>query len=59
MDDLPVLLDVPDRETGDLIADSIPLKKSCSKKWAALIKKIYEVDLSPLFAPYENNFDHQ
>ena len=32
-----------------VIADFMPLKKSCSKTWAALIKKIYEVD--PLRCP--------
>ena len=32
-----------------IIADVTPDKKSCSKKWASLIKKIYEVD--PLECP--------
>ena len=32
-----------------VIADTAPAKRSCSKKWAALIKKVYEVD--PLYAP--------
>ena len=32
-----------------IIADTTPTKKSCSKKWASLIKKIYEVD--PLTCP--------
>jgi Zn finger protein HypA/HybF involved in hydrogenase expression len=32
-----------------VIADTAPAKRSCSKKWAALIKKIYEVD--PLSCP--------
>ena len=37
-------------EKGEhVIADSIPPKKSCRKTWAALIKKIYEVD--PLCCP--------
>ena len=32
-----------------VITDFVPPKKSCSKTWAALIKKIYEVD--PLSCP--------
>ncbi|MGA1845332.1 MAG: transposase [bacterium] len=32
-----------------VIADTAPTKRSCSKKWAALIKKVYEVD--PLVCP--------
>ena len=32
-----------------IIVDITPTKKSCSKKWASLIKKIYEVD--PLECP--------
>jgi len=32
-------------EKGELvIADSIPPKKFCRKTWAALIKKVYEVE---------------
>ena len=32
-----------------VIADTAPAKRSCSNKWAALIKKVYEVD--PLVCP--------
>ena len=40
-----------EQEAGNkiLIADSIPLRKTCTKSWASLIKKIYEVD--PLTCP--------
>ena len=40
-----------EQEAGNkiLIADSIPLRKTCSKSWDALIKKIY--DVAPLTWP--------
>jgi hypothetical protein len=45
-----------------IIADTTPTKKSCNKKWASLIKKIYEVDtayLSSMFPSNENNLDYR
>lgn len=38
-----------DSKVNIIIHDSLPTKRSCSTKWAELIKKVYEVD--PLLCP--------